>query len=138
MHESCSRACVVDRDFFFCLLEISHFHCFESSSINLCQANRMLISKMKRCMILDIITCSCSLVDWSNAWHYTSLANTKFGQMWGFIILTHFVIFSPLHRLQALSSLVLEELTCLLWHFTPQQTLLVEKKTWLVHEIAVI
>jgi len=67
MHESCSRACVVDRDFFFCLLEISHFLCFESSSINLCQANRMLISKMKRCMILDIITCSCSLVDWPNA-----------------------------------------------------------------------
>ena len=80
MHESGSRACVVDRDFFFCLLEISHFHCFESSSINLCQANRMLISKMKRRMILDIITCSCSLVDWSNAFYYTSsLANTEFG-----------------------------------------------------------
>ena len=30
----------------------------------------------------------------SKKWHYTSsLANTKFGQMWGFVTLTHFDIF---------------------------------------------
>jgi hypothetical protein len=143
MHESCSKACVVDRDFLFWLFEYLIFLCFGSSSVNLCQANRMLISKMKRCMILDIITCSYSLLDWSNAWYYTSHANTKFGQMWGFI--THFDIFLSflLCRSQILSiDFKLWALWC--WRsslihlfaiafYSP--TNIIVKRTWLVHEI---